>query len=184
MIRVVLAVALAAALVGSSLPAAERAERDRNAALASDELRSIAGVAESLAASNDPTDDGARTTLELRAPAPTLTDGGRIVIADDRLAWQPATGPNRTVDAGVPIRATTIVVDDRARLRLSLVGVDERRFVRIEPRSVNASNRDAKGEPGHVESRSEPRSTVIPATTALIPATTESMTPQSAAGSL
>ena len=54
MIRVVVAVALATALLGASLPAAERVERDRNAALATNELQELATAADRLVATNDP----------------------------------------------------------------------------------------------------------------------------------
>lgn len=52
-IRVVLAVALSVALLGASLPVAERVERDRNAALATNELQDLARAADRLAATND-----------------------------------------------------------------------------------------------------------------------------------
>jgi hypothetical protein len=124
-IRVVLAVVLASALLGATLPVAERAERDRNAAVATAELQRLADSAGRLSADNDPVAAGAApasTTVVVALPRPRLVDGGRVVVADDRLVWQPATGANRTVRTPVPLRvATPISVADRARLRLSLV---------------------------------------------------------------
>ena len=136
MIRVVLAVALATALLGATLPVAERAERDRNAAVATGELQRLADRAGRLAADNDPVAPGrtpAATTVVVTPPRPRVTDGGRLVVADDRLEWRPATGTNRTVGSPVPLRvAAPVHVADRTRLRLSLVRVDGDAVVRVE----------------------------------------------------
>lgn len=136
MIRVVLAVVLASALLGAVLPVAERAERDRNAAVATDELRGLADSAGRLAAGNDPVAADAvpaSATVVVAAPRPRLGEGGRLVVADDRLVWQPATGPNRTVRPPVPLRvASPIRVTDRTRLRLSLVDDDGSAVVNVE----------------------------------------------------
>lgn len=137
MIRVVLAVALAVALFGVSLPVAERVERDRNAALATTELQDVARTADRLAAHNDPVGPSvtpASTVLEVTPPAPTITDGGRVVVADDRLVWDPATGHNRSVDPTVDLAVPNapIVITADTRLRLSLVGHAGAPVVRVE----------------------------------------------------
>ena len=142
MIRVVLAVAVAAAIVGTSLPAAERAERDRNAALATDELDGLATTAATLFRRNDPAPDGARATIELRAPEPTLTEEGRFVLDDETLAWRPARGPNRTVEPKVPMRIDRLVVADRARLRLSFERDEGDAVVRVERPNVEEGTRN------------------------------------------
>ena len=135
MIRVVLAVALSAALLGASLPAAERAERDRNAAVATDELEELARTADRLAAENDPVVPAATpatATVIVAPPVPTVTDGGRIVVDDDRLAWVPATGEARSVDTAARLRTPApLVVADRTRLRLALVRTDDGPTVRV-----------------------------------------------------
>ena len=136
MIRAVLAVALATALLGATLPVAERAERDRDAAVATGELQRLADRAASLAADNDPVAPGAApasTTVVVTPPRPRLGDGGRLLVADDRLVWRPATGTDRTVRSRVSIRvASPIAVRDRTRLRLSLVREDGEAVVRVE----------------------------------------------------
>jgi len=137
MIRVVLAVALAAALVGVSLPVAERVERDRNAALATNDLQDVARAADRIARDNDPVSRfgaPAATVLEVGPPAPTVTDGGRIVLTGERLVWAPATGENRSVEPAVDVAvpAGPIVLADPTRLRLTLVGEAGAPVVRIE----------------------------------------------------
>ena len=130
LIRVVLAVALATALLGASLPVAERVERDRNAALATGELQRLAARADRLAADNDPVapgDDPATATVVVRPPEPVVTDGGRLVVGDDGLVWRPRDGRDRSVESPVPLSvADAVRVSERARLRLSLVRVDGR----------------------------------------------------------
>lgn len=140
MIRVVLAVALATALVGVSLPAAERAEADRNRALATNELQTVASQAERLAADNDAVaadNDPAATTIAVTPPAPTFTDGGRIHVDDDHLSWQPNVGSNGTVESQTPICTDALLsIGKRTTLRLSLVQVDDTHCVRVEQPSV------------------------------------------------
>jgi len=136
-IRVVLAVALAVALLGVSLPVAERVERDRNAALATNELQDVARTADRLAADNDPVRrDGspASTVLVVAPPTPTVTDGGRIIVADHRLVWAPATGENRSIEPAVDLAvpAGPIVLTRGTRLRLTLVGEAGDPVVRVE----------------------------------------------------
>lgn len=143
MIRVVLAIALASALLGAALPTVERAERDRNAALAAGELERLTDRAERLAADNDPVEAGndpAAMTVAVTPPQPRFTDGGRLVVRDDRLAWWPGRGSNETVEASVPIRVEApIQLTSRTRLRLSFVRIDGEGAVRIERQRVGES---------------------------------------------
>lgn len=136
MIRVVLAVALASALLGAALPTVERAERDRNAALAAGELERLADRAERLAADNDPVgagNDPAAVTVAVAPPQPRFTGGGRLVVRDGGLAWWPERGSNVTFAVSVPIRVeATIKLTGRTRLRLSFVRADGGRVVRVE----------------------------------------------------
>lgn len=135
MIRVVLAVALAAAIFGIAVPSVEAVDRDRSAALALSELEAAGGTAERLAAENDPVRPGgnpAATTVTLDPPEPAFVDPGRIRVADDGLEWESPTGRNRTVEPAVPIRVDTpIVVTERTRLRLSFVRTGGESVVRI-----------------------------------------------------
>lgn len=146
MIRVALAVALATALLGASLPVAERVERNRNAALATTELQELARAADRLAARNDPVAPSrtpAETVVVVEPPTPTVTDGGRIVVADDRLVWAPATGANRTVEAAADIRVQgRLVLADATRLRLSLVRAAGGPAVDVERARVEERSRD------------------------------------------
>ena len=130
-----MAVALSTALLGASLPAAERAERDRNAVVATNELEELARTADRLAAENDPVAPAATpatATVVVAPPAPTVTDGGRIVVDDGRLAWVPATGEARSVDTAARLRTPApLVIADRTRLRLALVRTDDGPAVRV-----------------------------------------------------
>lgn len=148
-IRVVLSVVLAVALLGIGLSAGERVERDRNAAIAIDELETIADRALALASDNDPVDSAdepAVAIVVVATPKQTFTDGGRLYVADDQLAWRPATGPNRTVDSSVSLRVDApIEIADRTRLRLSLVRSDEGTVIHVE----RADTTDTRlGDPG------------------------------------
>jgi hypothetical protein len=144
-IRVVLAVVVATALFGVSLPVAERVERDRNGELATDELSSLAREADSLADGNAALEAGrepAGTTVVVDPPDPTLTDGGRLVVANDRLVWVPRTGRNRTVENAVPIRVETpLVLTGRTPLRLSLVSTGGAAVVRVRRARVQKRSR-------------------------------------------
>jgi len=134
-IRVVLAVALAAAIFGLVMPSAEHADRERNAALAIEELERLRDAAERLAAGNDPVapgQDPAATTVTLRPPEPTFADPGRLRIADDSLRWESSVGHNVTVDVAVPIRIDApAVLTARTRVRLALVRTDRGAVVRL-----------------------------------------------------
>jgi hypothetical protein len=151
-IRVVLAVLLGVAIVGASLPVAERAERDRNAALATDELAALATEADRLAARNDPVAPGrspATTTVSLRPPRPTVTDGGQFHVADDRLVWVPRRGPNRTVRSDVPLRVEApLRIERPTALRLSLYRIDGEAVVRIRRARVQKGGRGQRAHAG------------------------------------
>lgn len=151
MIRVVLAAALATALFGVSLPVAEDVERDRNAAIASEELSTVARTADRLADDNDPATAGrapAGITIVVDPPDATLTDGGRLVIEDDRLAWVPHIGPNRTTTSEIPIRVEgPLVITGRTPLRLSFVSTGGTVAVRVRRARVEKRNR---GQSAHV----------------------------------
>lgn len=144
-IRVVLAVVVATALFGVSLPAAERAERDRNTNVATDELSSLAHEADALADGNAALEAGrtpAGTTVVVDPPEPSLTDGGRIVVGNDRLVWAPRSGRNRTVENEVPIRVETpLVLTRRTPLRLSLISTGATAVVRVQRARVQKRSR-------------------------------------------
>ncbi|WP_276260894.1 DUF7311 family protein [Haloglomus litoreum] len=83
-LRVVLAVLLTAALLGTGLPAAERAGETRTATRLDGTAARLATAAARLAARNDPTRSGAaRRTIRLRVPP-----DGRLRIGHDTLAWR------------------------------------------------------------------------------------------------
>lgn len=138
MIRIVLAVALSTALLGIALPSAERADGDRNAALATAQLDRIAESAARLAAENDPVapdETPASTTITLDPPEPAFADrGGRFRIVDGELRWEPLSGRTESVVPSVPIRVEDpVVAAERTRVRLTLVRVDGGSIVRIRP---------------------------------------------------
>ncbi|CCQ36091.1 uncharacterized protein Nmlp_1903 [Natronomonas moolapensis 8.8.11] len=135
MIRVVLAVALAAAIFGLVMPSVEHADRERSAALATEELERLRDAAERLAAENDPVAPGrdpAATTVALEPPEPTFAEPGRLRIADDSLRWESSVGRNVTIDVAVPVRIDDpAILTDRARVRLALVRTDGAAVVRL-----------------------------------------------------
>lgn len=137
MIRVVLAVVLTTALLGIGLPNAERADRERNAALATAELESVSDTAARLAAENDPVApdrNPAATTVIIDVPEPTFADGGRVRLRDDELRWEPTGGRNHTVDPSVPFRVEApLVAAGQIRVRLSFVRLDDRPVVFARP---------------------------------------------------
>jgi hypothetical protein len=112
-------------------------ERDPNGALATNELQELARAADRLAVNNDPvarTASPAARVLVVAPAVPTVTDGGRIVVAPDSLVWAPATGENRSMEPAVDLVVPTgpLVLDRDTRLRLSLVGEPATPVVRIE----------------------------------------------------
>lgn len=74
MLRVVVAVALATALLGAALPVVETARVDHAAGRVDAEIRDLAGAATRLAERNDPAPpgiEGARRPVTLHAPGPS-----------------------------------------------------------------------------------------------------------------
>jgi len=127
-LRAVLAVALAVALLAASLPAVDRARRDHADSQVRGQLERLATAARALAARNDPVpvgDAGATRALTLRLPARGWRSAGVAYVAiggvpgnattdtpdGDVLAWRLAGGPPRVVRVeGVAVHT---VADDR-----------------------------------------------------------------------
>lgn len=138
MIRAVLAVALAVALLGVSLPAVEDVAIRRTNEEVRTALARFAGAAERLAATNDPAPGagtGARTTVTVHVPEPgwgaapaTVHVGacpGRADLpAGDRLCWRVDDGTLHRRRTGVALRGDLTLGPGRHRLRLRLVGRD------------------------------------------------------------
>lgn len=161
MLRVVLAVVLAAAILGATLPALDSARQTRADRLAATEIDEIATTAKSLVEEEDavrPDVAGARRTLSVSAPdaSPTraavayvsiggvpgsgpptdaATDGGD----SDVLAYRLANGEPRVRRVGVDLRVVQngrVLGDDRP---LVIRGDDRRlslRLVRLDGRTT------------------------------------------------
>lgn len=114
MLRAVLAVALAVALLAASLPAIDRAQHDHADSQVRSQLERLVTVARALAARNDPVpvgNAGATRTLTLRLPARGWRSAGVAYVAiggvpgnattdtsdGDVLAWRLTGGPPRVV---------------------------------------------------------------------------------------
>lgn len=151
MLRAVLAVALAVALLAASLPAVDRARRDHADSQVRGQLERLATAARTLAARNDPVpvgNAGATRTVTLRLPARGWRSAGVAYVAiggvpgnvttdtpdGDVLAWRLAGGPTRVVrvedvavhtvaDGRVAPDGRPLVVHEpgRHRVELSLV---------------------------------------------------------------
>lgn len=120
MIRVVLAVLLATAILGAAHHAAERGGRARADALLRDEATAVAGAADRLAARNDA---GAARTLTVRVPERRWGRPPATISVGDDVGWQIG---NRTgaVETGVRLDAAAgrlRLGAGRHRLRLTLV---------------------------------------------------------------
>lgn len=88
-VRLATAVVLAGALLGAGVPAAERAHETRTATRLDETATRLTGLAERLAARNDPTLRGAaRRTVTLRVPS-----GGTLRIEANALRWRVDGGP-------------------------------------------------------------------------------------------
>lgn len=130
MIRVVLAVLLATAILGAAHDAAERGGRARAVALLRDEATAVAGAADRLAARNDA---GAARTLDIRVPDRRWGRPGAAVRIGDDVRWRVG---NRTgaVETDVRLRAVDGPLElggGRHRLRLSLVERGRGHAVRV-----------------------------------------------------
>lgn len=130
MLRAVLAVALAVALLAASLPAVDGARRDHAASQVRSQLERLATAARDLAARNDPVpvgNAGATRTVTLRLPARGWHSAGVAYVAiggspendttdtpeGDVLAWRLVGGPPRVLRVeGVDLR-TVMVAGDR-----------------------------------------------------------------------
>lgn len=128
MLRAVLAVALAVALVAASLPVIDRARRDHADARIQSQLERLSSVARELATNNDPVPvgaAGARRTVRLHVPGRGWHTTGVAYLAvggapgedtpetagGDVLAWRLPGGPRRVRRIeGVDLRT---VVDGR-----------------------------------------------------------------------
>lgn len=161
MIRTVIVVALAAALLAASLPAIDLARVQRSDAEIRDELDGLLGEARTLAATSDAvsTDgDPARRTVTLRFPTAGFASAGteRVRITAPRpggspagtsstaptLSWRVDGGANRSLlPDGVPIRRPAgdplvIETGGRYEIVLSLVERGGDRAVVVERRST------------------------------------------------
>ncbi len=130
MLRTVLAVVLAVALLGVSLPAADAAVREQVATRLAKHVGALADAAERLAAGNDPVAPargGARRTTTLPVPHDRLLGpGGTAVVgacpgAAD-LCYRVGDGPLTAVGSTVDVRATSDALrlpagEHRLRLR-------------------------------------------------------------------
>lgn len=113
--------AFAAAILGSTIPIAEQAERDRNAALATTELERISDTAESLYTANDPGVAPVQTIIIVQPPDPWLTNPGQFVIGNHTLRWKSGMDRNVSVSPPVPLYvATPIYLTSRTVLVLEL----------------------------------------------------------------
>lgn len=149
MIRAVLAVCLAVALLGVALPAVENASHDHAASVADAELARLRATLTDLAATDDalPADSpGARRLVTLRIPTPDLTTapvaylaiggvpGGEAGDASpthtDRLAYRLQGEGPRTVSVPLDLRTPgdgplVLRSPGRHRLRCRLVADDD-----------------------------------------------------------
>jgi hypothetical protein len=142
-IRVVLAVVFAAALLSAGLEAAEHGTRRHDETLADDRLESLASTVERFAATNDPVPpghEGATIVARIRVPESVVVALGVATEqpARGRVAWYPEGDsrdyhqrwvdvPLRTPDGRGPL----VLRAGRHRLRLSLVRVDGRAVVDV-----------------------------------------------------
>lgn len=130
MIRVVLAVLLAAAIVGVTTSAAERGASARAVTLLRDEASSLAGAAERLAARNDA---GAARTVVVEVPSRRWGRPTAHLRMNDSVRWRVG---ERTGSVGTDV---SLRVDDGPihlpagshRIRLRLVGRDGDPAVRL-----------------------------------------------------
>lgn len=158
MLRAVLAVVLAVALVAVALPVVERARAQRSADLAEGSLARVAEQATGLAAAGEATGDGAARRVAdvtvpagglVTAPVAYLAVGGvpdcgapRDGTGGDVVAYRLDGGPTRVRHVPVDLRVRTdgrlrddddpLVLRQDARLVLSLVRTDEGRRVVVE----------------------------------------------------
>lgn len=142
-VRVVLAVALAAALVAVALPAVDEARESRRASLAREAAGDLRASIRALVARDDPVlpgGRGARRVVAVRVPAGTAAI--RIGVRkgqSDAIGWRAGDRGGRLpvgVDVRVAGRSTTdaelaLRASGRHRLVLALRAIGGRRFVRV-----------------------------------------------------
>lgn len=136
MIRVVIAVVLTTAILGTALPAIDEARRDHSETAVQTELHRIEQAARRLLETDDPTEDGARRTIPLSLPTKSWTDAGidGVTVASapngsgGRLTWT-VEGSTQRIDylPAVPLRTPdgkplSLTSAGRHRLVLSLDG--------------------------------------------------------------
>lgn len=148
MIRAVLAVCLAVALLGVAVPAVENASRDHSASVADAELDRLRATLADLAATDDALpahSPGARRLVTLRIPTPDLAaaplaylavggvpeaaSGESTPEAPDRLAYRLRGGEPRTVSVPVDLHTPgedplVLRSPGRHRVRCELVVAD------------------------------------------------------------
>lgn len=95
MIRTVLAVALAAALLAVSQPAIQQAGRERTATAVAEEVDHLVERADRLVA----TDDAVSSPSARRIVTVTLPEGGRFTAEVDLLSFEPRVGGDDRDDA-------------------------------------------------------------------------------------
>lgn len=136
MIRVVLAVVLATALIGVSLPAIDDARRDHTETVVRAELTQVERAATDLLQTDDPADDGARRVVTVRFPTKSWTDAGvddvTMAASQDgsggRFTWTVEGGPERVRPVPeIPLRTADgdplrLAESGRHRLVLTLDG--------------------------------------------------------------
>lgn len=164
MIRVALAVVLAAALVGAATPAVEDARTAATDRGLGADLSRVGAAAESLAAGHDPVPPragAARRTVRLVVPGAAWGRASATVVvggpAGDGFGWRVGDGHARTVRVdvelrvwrdGTPVDGTLRFGPGRHRLVLSLVRVDGRAVVAV---------RGFKSDTGRSSPRVRPR---------------------------
>ncbi len=168
MLRAVLAVVVAVALLGAALPAVERAGVGRSASLLAGEVETLARAVERVATGSDPVPAGARgarAVVELRLPGRSWATRPADYLAvgatrradppdgrdDDVVAYRVAGGREHTARLPVDVRAAErdgfapddrpLVLEEPGRhaLALRLVGFDGRPVVVVSHRG------DARG---------------------------------------
>lgn len=167
MYRAVLAVVLAAALVGAAAPGIDQARRTATDATVSDQLAALDAAAQRLAATDDPVaGPGARRVVSLRIPDETWTDAGvdRVTLrwTEDGgavAAWARADGTHQqTLDA--PLRPAGEVLrlgPGRHVLRLRLGGDPGAPVVTVERAGEGrATEARERGEQGPTMGRLAP----------------------------
>lgn len=148
-VRVVVAVLLATALLGYALPAVEQARDSRADALARDELRTLGDAATRFAAENDPAPPGVadtRLVVEVRVPRGT-TLGVGVGPHDGSLAWTRSGRPGWVgrVETDVAFAGSFRLREAGShRVEFTLVRAEEGLAVRVRTLKNEAEGRTAR----------------------------------------